>query len=255
MAASGVRPGDLTGQAAERYASARRAAGYAHYRSVHGLEPLLGYLRGLGEAPAAQELLERLQRYLVSERAIGAANAESYACFARPFIAARLAPGGPGLEGLTAADVTAFVVASCPGMPKGSAKMTVTALRSLLVWLHVDGVLGQSLAWAVPARRRLHGMADELLGVEHAPGTACPDAGFCQVPYYVRPVGRQGRGYGCPSAEVERGDVMLRDHEALGLAVLAGRAHHHLRRQAVQGDRGGSRKRGVGDLEYQGLPD
>ena len=66
-------------------------------------------------------------------------------------IAARLGPGGPGLEGLTAADVTAFVVASCPGMPKGSAKMTVTALRSLLGWLHVDGVLSQSLAWAVPS--------------------------------------------------------------------------------------------------------
>jgi integrase/recombinase XerD len=86
----------------------------------------------------------------VSERGLGAATAEAYACFARPFAESRLAPGGPGLDGLTAADVTAFVVASCPGMAKGSAKMTVTALRSLLGWLHVDGVLSQSLAWAVP---------------------------------------------------------------------------------------------------------
>jgi site-specific recombinase XerD len=159
MAAVGVEPGSLTAQVAERYASARRAAGYASYRSVHALEPLLGYLRGLGVAPAAQEqpvtpaqeLLDRFQRYLVSERGIGAATAEGYACFARPFVAARLAPGGPGLQGLTAADVTAFVVASCPGKPKGSAKLTVTALRSLLAWLHVDGVLGESLAWAAPS--------------------------------------------------------------------------------------------------------
>jgi site-specific recombinase XerD len=159
MAASGAGAGDLTADAAERYALARREAGYAHYRSVHALEPLLGYLRGLGAAPAAEprsatpahELLERFQHYLVSERGIGAATAESYVCFARPFVAARLAPGGPGLEGLTVADVTAFVVASCPGMPKGSAKMTVTALRSLLGWLHAGGVLGQSLAWAVPS--------------------------------------------------------------------------------------------------------
>jgi integrase/recombinase XerD len=159
MAAAGVEPGGLTGQVAERYALARRAAGYASYRSVHALEPLLGYLRGLGAAPApqpppvtpAQQLLQRFGHYLVSERGIGAETAEGYACFARPFIAARLAPGGPGLEGLSAADVTAFVVASCPGMPKGSAKMTVTALRSLLGWLHVDGILGQSLAWAVPS--------------------------------------------------------------------------------------------------------
>ena len=49
----------------------------------------------------AQELLERFQRYLVSERGIGAATAESYACFVRPFAEARLGPGGPGLEGLT----------------------------------------------------------------------------------------------------------------------------------------------------------
>jgi integrase/recombinase XerD len=158
MAGAGLEPGDLSMQVAGQYASARRAAGYASYRSVHALEPLLGYLRGLGVAPAAEplplipaeELLERFQRYLVSERGIGAATAEGYACFARPFVAARLAPGGPGLEGLTAADVTGFVVASCPGKPKGSAKLTVTALRSLLGWLHVDGVLGESLAWAVP---------------------------------------------------------------------------------------------------------
>jgi integrase/recombinase XerD len=159
MAAAGVEPGGLTAQVAERYASARRTAGYASYRSVHALEPLLGYLRGLGVVPPAealpvtpaQGLLEQFQRYLVSERGIGAATAEAYACFIRPFAEARLAPGGPGLEGLTAADVTAFVVASCPGMAKGSAKMTVTGLRSLLGWLHVDGVLSQPLGWAVPS--------------------------------------------------------------------------------------------------------
>ncbi len=159
MAAAGVEPGGLTAQVAERYASARRTAGYASYRSVHALEPLLGYLRGLGVVPPAealpvtpaQGLLEQFQRYLVSERGIGAATAEAYACFVRPFAEARLAPGGPGLEGLTAADVTACVVASCPGMAKGSAKMTVTGLRSLLGWLHVDGVLSQPLGWAVPS--------------------------------------------------------------------------------------------------------
>lgn len=159
MAGAGVEPGDLSMQVAQRYASARRAAGYASYRSVHALEPLLGYLRGLGVTPATEavpltaveELLGRFQGYLVSERGIGAATAEGYACFVRLLVAARLASGGPGLEGLTAADVTAFVVVSCPGKPKGSAKLTVTALRSLLVWLHVDGVLDESLAWAVPS--------------------------------------------------------------------------------------------------------
>jgi integrase/recombinase XerD len=102
MAAAGLEPSGLTAQAAERYASARRAGGYASYRSVHALEPLLGYLRGLGVAPApqplpvtpAQELLQRFQGYLVSERGIGAATAEAYVCFARRFAEARLGPGG-----------------------------------------------------------------------------------------------------------------------------------------------------------------
>jgi integrase/recombinase XerD len=160
MAGEGVQPADLTAPVAERYVAARRVAGYAGYRSVRALAPLLGYLRRLGviplpDAPSpatpAEELLRRYQRYLVSERGLGTETAAGYACFVRPFVAGRLAPGGPGLEGLTAAEVTAFVVASCPGKPKGSAKLTVCALRSLLGWLHVDGVLGESLAWAVPA--------------------------------------------------------------------------------------------------------
>ena len=159
MARAGVVPGDLTVRVAEQYASARRAAGYSTYRSVHGLEPLLGYLRGLGVTPPpeagpatpAEDLLGRFRHYLVSERGLGAETAEGYACFVRPFLTARLSPGGPGLESLTAADVTAFVVATCPGKPKGSAQLTVCALRSLLGWLHVDGILAGSLSWAVPS--------------------------------------------------------------------------------------------------------
>jgi integrase/recombinase XerD len=55
------------------------------------------------------------------------------------------------LSGLAAADVTAFVTANCPLMRKGTAKLTVTALRSLLGYLHVTGDIPGPLAWAVPA--------------------------------------------------------------------------------------------------------
>lgn len=47
--------------------------------------------------------------------------------------------------------MTAFVLATCPGMPKGSAKLTVTALRSLLGFLHVEGLIGEPLGQHVPA--------------------------------------------------------------------------------------------------------
>jgi len=47
--------------------------------------------------------------------------------------------------------VTAFVLAECPRRSRGSAKLLVTALRSLLGFLHVDGVLAESLIRSVPS--------------------------------------------------------------------------------------------------------
>ena len=47
--------------------------------------------------------------------------------------------------------MTAFIVGTCPSMRKGTAKLTVTALRSLLGCLHVAGEIPGPLAWAVPA--------------------------------------------------------------------------------------------------------
>ena len=43
------------------------------------------------------------------------------------------------------------MLATCPGVPKGSAKLTVTALRSLLGYLHVEGLIGGPLGQHVPA--------------------------------------------------------------------------------------------------------
>lgn len=43
------------------------------------------------------------------------------------------------------------MLATCPGLRKGTAKLVVTALRSLLGWLHLAGEIPGPLAWAVPA--------------------------------------------------------------------------------------------------------
>jgi site-specific recombinase XerD len=152
--------GGLAPQVTGRFLAARRAAGYRLYLSPKALVPLLGYLRGLGvvaPAPAAGPatpagvLLERYQHYLVTERGLGAATARDYAGKVRAFVAGRLRAGRLDLASLTAAEVTAFVLATCPGKPKGTAKLTVTALRSLLGFLHVEGLIGEPLAEAVPA--------------------------------------------------------------------------------------------------------
>jgi integrase/recombinase XerD len=158
--AEGLDAGGLSPEASDRFLAARRAAGYAQLLSPKALSPLLGYLRRLGAAPeapapapagAAEELLARYRRYLVTERGTGAATAADYAAKTRSFLAARQKAGALDLAGLTAADVTAFIVESCPSMRKGTAKLTVTALRSLLGYLHVAGDIPGPLAWAVPA--------------------------------------------------------------------------------------------------------
>jgi site-specific recombinase XerD len=149
----------LTPPAAEAFLAARRAEGYVLWLSPRALVPLLGFLRRLGAAPLpapvavtpAEALLGRYQQYLVAERGLAATTARGYADMVRPFLSEREKAGGLGLGQLTAAEVTAFVLATCPGRPKGSAKLTVTALRSLLGFLHVDGLIGEPLGKAVPA--------------------------------------------------------------------------------------------------------
>lgn len=65
----------------------------------------------------------------------------------------RATPDGLTLHwaSLDAADVTRFVVRHTPQQARGTAKLTVTALRSLLGFLHVEGVIARSLTTAVPS--------------------------------------------------------------------------------------------------------
>ena len=63
---------------------------------------------------------------------------------------ARLGYGRLGLDQLTAAEVRAFVLDRARKQPQ-SAKRVVTALRSLLRFLRVDGVITMPLAGAVPS--------------------------------------------------------------------------------------------------------
>lgn len=150
----------LTPIAVETFMVARRAAGYVDHRSSRALGPLLGYLRELGAAPCVppvvaitpeEVLLKRYRRYLTMERGLVASTVRYYIDMVRPFLAARVTDGVIDLEHLGAGDVTAFVLAECFRLSVPSAKLMVTALRSLLTFLHVDGVLEWSLTAAVPS--------------------------------------------------------------------------------------------------------
>jgi integrase/recombinase XerD len=156
LQAQGLEAGDFTPERAGLFLRARRAGGYTCWLSERGLAPLLGYLREAGAVPvavlpvpcsAADVLLERYRAYLVAERGLAASTVGYYLAEARLFVAA----AGPDLGGLTAAGVTGFVREQCRQRSTGMAKILVTALRALLRFLHVEGVIAEPLAGVVPA--------------------------------------------------------------------------------------------------------
>lgn len=159
MAAERLGVEDLTESTIQRYLAERRAAGYVLYLSTKAVAPLMGFLAPLGVLPIeeppepspVEELLGRYRGYLLTERGLAPGTVEGYVHLARLFLASMANGKRLDLAGLTAADVYAFVLASCPGRATGSAKLIVTVTRSLLDWLHLTGTVEASLADAVPS--------------------------------------------------------------------------------------------------------
>jgi integrase len=152
--------GELTAEQAGRFAAARRAAGWVTWVSPRSMALLLGYLRELGVAPAPasalaqgalEELLADYRRYLRVERGLSEHTVlDAYGPAARLFLAGREGPDGLGLGRLCAADVSLFLARECAGRSVTGTRDLACALRSLLRYLHLAGLIEVPLAWAVP---------------------------------------------------------------------------------------------------------
>ncbi len=189
LQSEGLGAGELSSEVVERFLAARRAAGYTNYVTARALAPLLGYLRGLGVAPAAsprvavgavEVLAGRLSRLLGRRARADRGHDRGLRAGVRPFFDGRLRDGDElDLDGLSAADVVAFVVARCRVQSRGAAKMTVTALRSLLGFLHLRGLVAGPLGDAVPstASWRLSGLPRALEPEQLDALLACCDRG------------------------------------------------------------------------------
>ncbi len=159
LGAKGLDAEALTPPTTTAFLADRRAAGYTLWLSPKALTPLLAYLRALGVAPPAPTpqldlvgaLVQRYRDYLVHERAVSVPLAQTYVCLVRPFVASRVRGDALALADLTSRDVTTFVLASCSGRTRGSAQIRVTAVRSLLGFLFVQGLIPAPLAPSVPS--------------------------------------------------------------------------------------------------------
>jgi integrase len=88
----------------------------------------------------------------------------SYVDMVRAFVASRLVDDELDWANLRPTDVTGFVRAACEGRAIGSAKLVATALRSLLGYVHIEGLIPAPLRDVVPgvAGRRLAGLPRSL---------------------------------------------------------------------------------------------
>ena len=161
MTGEGVEVAQLTPATVERFLEQRRRQGQAVMISPRGSRPLLGYLEGLGVLPpedrapsAAELLLEDFRAYLLAERGLGANTAVLYENAARLFLAERSEPLGDALERLTATEITAFVLDRSRRTSVATASNVISALRALLVFLHLRGDIPRSLVSAVPSVAR-----------------------------------------------------------------------------------------------------
>lgn len=158
LAGRGLGAADLGPAEIEQFCLARRDEGYVSHLSPKAMSTLVDHLSRLkvvaaGSPPprtAIDELIVRYSAYLVAERGVAPATVRSYVRVARQFLVQRLSGSGLVLGHLGAADVVGFVLTECPRLAPASAACLTKGLRSLLRFLHVEGLTPIGLAGAVP---------------------------------------------------------------------------------------------------------
>jgi site-specific recombinase XerD len=155
LEARGVAAGEVSAAEVEEFFVARRAEGARKWLTARSLGPLM---KALGIAPAdtvggvpVEGLLAQYREYLRSERGLAPSTVGQYLRCAATFLSWPPAAAQPGPSGLTAQQITVFVMSWSGQHNASQARMMVNALRSLLRFLHVSGIVTTSLVDAVPS--------------------------------------------------------------------------------------------------------
>lgn len=153
--AQGLSAGDLTAPRIEEYLTLRRAVGYRERVTRRGMAPLLDHLAAQGVLPAAEpapplstmeRLLASFECFLVAERGLAASTVSAYVRRAARFVDGYAVDGAVG--SLTPAEVTRAVLEECASRSVGAGQYFVAALRALLRFCHVEGLIGEDLSAA-----------------------------------------------------------------------------------------------------------
>lgn len=154
-------PRQLEASAIARFLVARRQAGATRYVSEKAMRPILTFLRDRGVLPSpvvapmgpTEMMLDRYGQYLQRERGLRGTTVALYLHLVRPFVSRRMAGDGVDVDwsALRADDVIDFIVERTRRQSRGTAKLTVTAVRSLLGFLHLTGQIAHPLTGAVPS--------------------------------------------------------------------------------------------------------
>ncbi len=139
----GLDASGLTDANASAFVQDRRSRGRARFRGMQGLALLLS-------------LVAEFAGYLAGERGLRPQTVVLYSAAARRLLDS-LPGGGDGiLDGLTADAVRSFVIAESGLRGTGSLKNQVTAVRSLLRFLHLKGRIPAPMDGAAPAAAGWH---------------------------------------------------------------------------------------------------
>jgi integrase/recombinase XerD len=162
LADRGLTAGELTPARAEEFFAARRALGQRRVPTQRSLVSLFSYLQAEGVVPpplpaprtAIDELLGEYHHHLIHERGVTPLTALRYERMARRFLNQRLlrnqSGSATGVEGLNAADITAYLLECCGRLTVESAKREAADLRALLRFAYLKGLLDTDLGTAMP---------------------------------------------------------------------------------------------------------
>jgi len=159
MGERGVSAAALSPAVVDKYLAFRRQSCHDAAAARSWVGTVLRFLQGQGvvTAPDREDrtaigvMLAAFRGWLVTERGLAPDTVRCYGTQARKFLAQLPAPLEDSISRLDGAAVITFVLGQATATANvGSAKAQVTALRALLRFLHVQGLIQTPLVAAVP---------------------------------------------------------------------------------------------------------